>query len=105
MNEMPFGSAYVRRCFQCRAKKADCWNCRGKTLIHGHHIGEFNEGTEVLELPTLSGWTVVKHRRDGTTLLRSVVNGREQQWNSNANSLWILPENRDQAVSLLKAYS
>lgn len=82
---------------------AYCWNCHNaREFLKGWALDGFDVGAEVLQLPNLSGWVVEKHKRDGTTLLRSMTTGKVKQWNSGANRLWILPQFRDQALAMLR---
>jgi len=100
-------SARKEACYVCHAGERQiiggrCWNCRGHHwFVRGHRLSTFLEGATVLELPNLSEWDVLKHKRDGTTVLRSTATGRERTWNSRANELWIEPDARDEAVKLL----
>lgn len=84
-----------RPCF-CKGhegKDGRCWNCGGRGYQRlGRTLASFEVGERVIDVFTRAEWQVVKHARNGVSMLRSTLTGREIEMNAGANPRYISPE-------------
>jgi len=67
-----------------------CWLCSGRGwTVRAHPLEMFEPGAHVVQCWDRSEWVVVKHGRNGVSLIRSVVTGDERDMNSGANPYYV----------------